>query len=433
MRDLIIVILVFGSLPFILSRTYIGVLVYSVLGYLNPHRFTWGFAYNFPFSMIVGAVTVFSLIISKEPKRIPWSPATILWLIWVLWLCITTAAAIDSSHSAWEWERTMKIQLMIFITLLTVTDQKRINALVWVIAFSIGFYGIKGGIFTLATGGNYLVWGPTDTHIAGNNEIAFALVMIFPLMRYLYVVTNNKKLRIFILACMILIAVSVIGSYSRGAFLSILAMSGLLVLRSKKKLLIGTSVVIMSALLLAFIPEKWTERMETIENYEQDASAMGRINAWKFAINIANDHPVFGAGFDTFTPKLFLSYAPNPTDYHDAHSIYFEVLAEHGYVGLTIFLLLGILTLRIGGKIIRATKNTPELHWAYNLASMVQVSIIGYAVGGAFLGLAYFDLYYHFIAILVILNAIVTNKLENKVPTSETTSLTDTQHNQPVG
>lgn len=425
MRDLIITIVVCGSIPFILQRTYIGVLVWSVLGYLNPHRLTWGFAYNFPFSQIIGITTIISLFISREPKRMPWTPATIIWLVWLLWLGITTMAAIDTDHSIWEWERNMKIQLIILITLLTITDKKRINALVWVIVLSIGFYGIKGGIFTLVTGGNYLVWGPSDTHIAGNNEIAFALVMIFPLMYYLFVITSNKTLRLVLLISMLLVAVSVIGSYSRGAFLSISAMGFLLFLRSKKKFLIGTVIVIMAAVLLAFIPEKWSERMQTIQTYEEDASAMGRINAWKFAINIANEHPISGAGFDTFTPELFHIYAPIPDDFHDSHSIYFEVLAEHGYVGLLIFLALGITSLRTGGWIIRTTRNIDELHWAYNLASMIQVSIIGYAVGGAFLGLAYFDLYYHLIAILALLKMIVSDKLEKDITVSETNATPD--------
>jgi len=414
MRDLIIAIAVFGSIPFILKRTYIGVLVWSVLGYLNPHRLSWGFAYNFPFSQIVAITTIISLIFSREPKKIPWSSATVVWLIWLIWMSITTYTAIDPSHSVWEWERTMKIQVLVLITLLTINDVKKLNALVWVIVVSIGFYGVKGGMFTLLTGGNYLVWGPADTHIAGNNEIAFALVMIFPLMYYLYSTTKNKKIRLILLACMLLVTVSVIGSYSRGAFLSISAMGFLLFLRSKKKLLIGSVIVILAVSLLSFIPDKWSERMGTIQTYDEDASAMGRINSWYFAANLANEYPIVGGGFDTFSKDLFQIYAPVPHDHHDAHSIYFEVLAEHGYVGLLIFLLLGIVTLKIGSSTIRTTKGIPELQWAYILASMVQASMIGYAVGGAFLGLAYFDLYYHLIAMQIIIRKIVNDTLSEE-------------------
>ncbi len=403
MRDLVITLIVFGSIPFILMRPSIGVLVWSWLGYMNPHRLTWGFAYNFPFSQIVAISLILGLLFSKEPKKIPLNALTVLWLVWVLWMSITTFMAIDSSHSMWEWERTIKIQLMVLATIMVMKTHTRITALVWVIVISIGFYGVKGGIFTILTGGNFIVWGPPMTHITGNNEIAFALVMTLPLMRYLQLESKNRFVRIGLIVSMFLVAVSIIGSYSRGAFLAGSTMALSLILKSKNKFRIGVVLVILAVIAVTFIPQKWEERMATIQTYEMDASAMGRINAWRFAINLAQDHPVFGGGFDTFLPELFRIYAPVPDDFHDAHSIYFEVLAEHGFVGLAIFLLLGVAALRNGSRITKLSKDRESLLWVHNLASMVQVSIIGYAVGGAFLGLAYFDLYYHLIAIVILM------------------------------
>ncbi|HNP62620.1 MAG TPA: putative O-glycosylation ligase, exosortase A system-associated [Woeseiaceae bacterium] len=403
MRDLLITLIVFGSVPFILMRPSIGVLMWSWLGYMNPHRLTWGFAYNFPFSQIVAASLILGLFFSKEPKKIPFNALTTLWLIWVLWMCMTTFMAIDSSHSAWELERTLKIQMMVLATIMVMKTHARINNLVWVIVVSIGFYGVKGGLFTLVTGGNYLVWGPPMTHITGNNEIAFALVMTLPLMRYLQLETQHRWVRMGLIVSMLLVSVSIIGSYSRGAFLAGSAMALSLILKSKNKFRIGVVLVVLGIIAAAFIPQKWEERMATIQNYEMDASAMGRINAWRFAINLAKEYPVFGGGFDTFLPELFQTYAPVPDDFHDAHSIYFEVLAEHGFVGLAIYLLLGLVTLQNGRKIAKLSKNRESLRWIHNLSSMIQVSIIGYAVGGAFLGLAYFDLYYHLIAIVILM------------------------------
>jgi len=72
------------------------------------------------------------------------------------------------------------------------------------------------------------------------------------------------------------------------------------------------------------MPDAWMQRMGTIKTYEQDGSAMGRINAWHFAFNLALDRPIVGGGFETFQPDLFLKYAPEPENYHDSHSIYFE-------------------------------------------------------------------------------------------------------------
>ena len=105
-------------------------------------------------------------------------------------------------------------------------------------------------------------------------------------------------------------------------------------------------------------------------------------------------------------------YAPFGYDVHDAHSIYFEILGEHGFIGLGMFLLLGIFALRSSRQIMRLTKDVDHLQWMFHLGSMMQVSLVGYAVTGAFLGLAYFDLYYALIAIVVITRNLLSKELE---------------------
>ena len=62
-------------------------------------------------------------------------------------------------------------------------------------------------------------------------------------------------------------------------------------------------------------------------------------------------------------------------------------------------------------RIMRRTKHRSELRWAYNLTSMLQLSLVAYAVGGAFLGLAYYDLYYHIVAITIITHSLVKKAL----------------------
>ena len=64
---------------------------------------------------------------------------------------------------------------------------------------------------------------------------------------------------------------------------------------------------------------------------------MGRINSWHMAFNVANDRPLVGGGFELYTPKTFARYAPNPEAIHSAHSVYFQILGEHGYVGFADF------------------------------------------------------------------------------------------------
>ena len=138
-----------------------------------------------------------------------------------------------------------------------------------------------------------------------------------------------------------------------------------------------------------------------------------------FAINVAKDRPLVGGGFGAFKKETFYKYAPEPEDVHDAHSIYFEVLGEHGFVGLILFLIFWAMVLKTGNWTIKHTRDRPDLNWANNLTAMSQAGLVGYAVGGAFLGLAYYDLPYHLMAIIVITRSIVEKELETKPDKNE--------------
>ena len=79
----------------------------------------------------------------------------------------------------------MKIQAMTILTLILINNREKIEWLVMTIAFSIGFYGVKGGVFTIFGGGYDKVRGPTSTFIEGNTEIGLALIMVLPLKRFM--------------------------------------------------------------------------------------------------------------------------------------------------------------------------------------------------------------------------------------------------------
>lgn len=156
------------------------------------------------------------------------------------------------------------------------------------------------------------------------------------------------------------------------------------------------------------MPESWHERMDTIRNYEEDGSAMGRIFAWQTAINIANDR-VSGAGFDMYYDPVFAAYAPDagdspfdPTIARAAHSIYFQVLGEHGYIGLFLFMMVWLTAWRMAAGLRRDTRDDPQLGWLYHFGGMVQVSLVGWAAGGAFLSLSYWDVPYNLVVAIVV-------------------------------
>ncbi len=410
MRDLVLTLFVLGSVPMMVYRPFIGLLFWMWLGFMNPHRLTWGWAYSFPFVQVAAIATLLGMVLARDHQKLPRNSVTAIWILLILWTTITTLFALNPDLAWAGWWQFMKIQIMILVMMLLLNSKSRIWWTVVVVAASICFYGVKGGIFTIAKGGQHMVLGPQGSFIGGNTEIALAIVVVLPLLWWIRGQLEQRWMRMSLALAFGLCVLAVLGSYSRGAVLAVSAMMAFLWLRSKGKLLTGFVAIVVIGIGLSLMPDKWFDRMGTIGG-ELDKSEQGRINAWGFAFNLANDRPLVGGGFRVFTPELFQRYAPDPDDFHDAHSIFFEVLAEQGYVGLLLFLLLGVTSVIYGWRTERLAAGTEELDWARQLVRMCQVSLVGYIVGGLFLGLAYFDLPYAIAAIIVATGTYVRKQL----------------------
>lgn len=416
MRDILVTVIVFGLIPYILARPQVGIYTWSWLSYMNPHRLTWGFAYTMPFAQIVALASLISILIWKEPKRVPITGLTVLWMAFLGWMSLTTIFAMYP-ESAWLlYERVIKIQLVTFLTIMVIKTKEDLNVLIWVIALSLGFFGIKGGLFTLQTLGGYRVWGPPGSYIEENNALAVALLMVLPLFYYLRSQVQKVIVRHVLLGAMLLIVVSVIGSQSRGALIAICATGFFLWLKTPGKIISGIAMVILALGLFSFMPERWHARMDLIANYEQDESAMGRIAAWKMSTNVANSRPL-GGGLNLWNSATYRLYSDNSADWSRntaAHSIYFSVLAEHGWIGLLLFLTIMFVGWRTANSTANLAKKSSDLRWAYDLMRMLQVACVAYGAGGAFLQLSYFDLPWHIVSIIVITRTIVEKQLDKK-------------------
>ena len=136
-----------------------------------------------------------------------------------------------------------------------------------------------------------------------------------------------------------------------------------------------------------------------------DASARSRLNAWSFSWALAKDNPLMGGGFDAFTPALFARYAPTAKDVHGPHSIYFGVLAEHGFIGLFLYLALIASCFAALHRTKRIARFRVDERGA-NYANMFRFSLVGFLASGAFLGRAYFDLFFAIVACITILRQI---------------------------
>lgn len=414
MRDILITAIICGLIPFILKNPRIGAYAWAWLAMMIPHRLAFGFARTLPFSQIVGIATLIGFLFSKEKKPFPFSPIIAVYLSLLGWMTVTSLFAIDTPQAIWErWEQVMKIHLFLMLTLMLLRGREQIERLIWVITLSIGFYGFKGGLFTAMTGGSSRVWGPPGGVIAGNNELGVALVMLVPFMYYLFQTATQRYIRNGMLVLISATFLCILGTQSRGALLALVCMAFFVALKGKRPVMTTSIIAGLLIAAIAFMPDSWTSRMNTIESFEQDTSAMSRIYTWKTLWNLALDRPLVGAGFKADIPIVFATYAPLDMGKFDfqgtvlvAHSIYFQALGEHGFPGLILYFLLGFMTWRKAGKLAAISRNDPELSaWVPLLMRMIQASLAGFAVGGAFLSLVHFDLPYYIVALVVLVDA----------------------------
>ncbi len=400
MRDLLLGPIILAIAAYGLLHPAIGILGWTWISIMNPHAYGWRLN-SLPVAALVAGATLVGVLITRDRREFFVTRETAALMVFMLWMCITLPFSFYFDDSYQLWKRVMKIDLMVVIAMIVLYSRKHIQMLAWVLVVSIGFYGVKGGFFTLATGGGHRVWGPTNSYIEGNNEIALALVMIIPIMRFLQLTNQSIWIKRGLTASMLLCAVAALGSQSRGALLAISAMAMVMWWRSDKKFGRLVMLVIVAATLASLMPDTWWERMGTIQKYDEDTSAGGRINAWWMAWNLASSN-FLGGGFMVSKPDLFARYAPDPLAIHAAHSIYFMVLGEHGFVGLFLFLLLWLFVWLSAGHLRHAGRNRPQTEWLSHLGSMCQVSMAGYLVGGTFLSLAYYDLPYNLLILVVL-------------------------------
>jgi probable O-glycosylation ligase (exosortase A-associated) len=253
MRDTLAVTFIAACIGMAMFHPWIGIMGWTLISIMNVHRFAWAAA-GLPVAAAIAVATFVGMLMTRDRIQIFVTPTMAVFAAFVIWMCITLPFSIYYDQSYVLWSRVMKIDLMIFVALMVLHSRTHIMTLVWVLVVSLGFYGFKGGIFTIATGGNYLVWGPSGSFIEGNNELALALVMTIPLMRFLQMQYKQRWIRHGLTVAMLLSAVAALGTHSRGALLALVAMAFVLWTRTSHKVASATLLVLLGFVLIAFMP-----------------------------------------------------------------------------------------------------------------------------------------------------------------------------------
>ncbi len=192
MRDIALLLFMVCAIPAAFIHPVYGVYLWTWLSVMNPHRLTWGFSVDLPFAMFTALATLIGLVVTKDKRRWPIAAPTVALALFLAWMTLAYPFALFPDQEFDMWNKVMKIQIMTLVAAALVVEREHVKRLVWVLVISLGFYGVKGGIFTIMTAGAQRVWGPSGTFIEGNNEIALALIIAIPLMWYLFEVTTTR-------------------------------------------------------------------------------------------------------------------------------------------------------------------------------------------------------------------------------------------------
>lgn len=427
MRDLLLVVFFFVAVYYTFKKPTAGVCAWIWIAMAAPSEWVFGFSQVLRLNLSIVIVTLLSYLVWKEKPEFKMTKIHFWVFFFCFWMLLSTIFNIrlDSAYAWFKFTEFVKVVTLFLFVTLVVRTKKDIDAFIWAIVLAIPAYAAMEGVkFILSAGGHRIV-GRAGILI-DRNDLAVAINMCIPLIIYLRSQTKNVWLRHGLLALTALNVIAIVGTYSRGGFIGLMILGIAVWLSSKRKMIYAVLVICALPIVYGMAPQEWKERQSTIETAAtEDGSFIGRLWAWKIATLIAIDNPFTGGGFKATTdPILWSVYAaqtpdfgpiytppiPHHTSPKAAHNIYFQVLASAGFVGLIIFL---IMLARSYLTCIQISARAKKAHlvWMHTLAKALTLSLIGYAITGLNVSLAYFELLYALLAILSVLTYKVSQEV----------------------
>jgi putative inorganic carbon (HCO3(-)) transporter len=412
-------------LPIAFMFPFGGALAYEWLQYMPPNSVYNAGAFS-NLSLIIGAVAL-SLWAARDKKVMP-KPAALfaIFIIYALWLQFTQVVSIvpnDAGHD--QWDRSYKTLGFTIILAMMVRTPQRIEAFIWVVCLSIGNFVIMGAIKTVLSGGGGNTVIGADGNILGERvSFAIAITTIIPLIRYLRdhatIIPVTRRVKIAFDVFTVLCVLATVGTQARTGFLSLGVLSVFYFLKSKRKLVFLLILPIFAAMIYFVAPAGYFDRMNTISDTTESSSA-GRIDAWEWGWKFALDHPITGGGYHSFILHQ-TGTIDNPA-YLEAHNILFETMADHGFVGLGLLLALVLGMVFNCQMITRKAKTVPDLAWAANLGTMLQLAMWTFLAGSQFLADATQSMPYELVALSLGARGIVERRLAQEPKSVLTTNL----------
>lgn len=383
----------------------------------KPQLLSYSFLLEKPLSLLMVGYFLVVMVLNFDKFRRPSKISYVfIVLAFMVWITITTIYS-EFPFAAWpKHDIAFKTILFSFFIPFVLRRRDEIELFVWVVIASLGCYMFLAGIKAMLGGGGYGV-NLINNHPGMTwNEGSTLATQAISLMPFLYYASKysliverhpqlKKILAVFAFSCLMVL----VGTQARTGLVALFMLVLMAIYYSKSKVKMVLSAALVPLLILPFLPSAWFERMSTISDTKQESSAHGRVVVWRWTIDYVSDRPFMGGGF-----QAYLANDGKLADYskdgeveieHPGgkafHNIFIEVLGEHGYVGLALFLSI------IGQALLTARKIynfSGSDDWQRAMATTVFVSLSVYCVGGMFIGVAFFPWIYYMLGVAIALN-----------------------------
>jgi probable O-glycosylation ligase (exosortase A-associated) len=423
MRDMFFLALLPLMLYLMAKRPFIAMGMWIWTAMFFPNAWMYGIASGIRYNLIFTGIAILGYLVLKDKPKVRFGALGGLILLFFVWTTISTVLTEGVAEVGWDiWSRFFKVILLFLFVVLIVDKKLHIDFFLGCVVLSIGFYGCLEALKYIATGGGHMIEGFYGHVLGDRNELALAFVITLPICSYLLgeYGKESRVVRFGLLGMMGLLVTAIIGTQSRGGFIAMLGLGGFYFMKSERKVLLTVLLLILGGVLSYLVTDQWSSRMNTINDAGDDASFMGRVVAWKLSFIMAMRHPFFGGGFkalETFPiwksltqdffayPFFYTGVAlPDEAKPHAAHSVYFQVMGDHGFLGLGIYLSFLAHAFASARRVARNARAYAELHWIASLGVMLQLCIFAFCLGGAALSFAYFDLMFALYGLVLVLD-----------------------------
>jgi putative inorganic carbon (HCO3(-)) transporter len=377
------------------SAPFIATLGYVWVDTFRPQDVSYLILNQFPVAMVMGAAAV-ALYLAFDRRAVPQLRAiTILQLTFAAWITLTSIWALIP-EVAWEkWDWAFKTLIFSAFIPLTIRSRVQIEAFLQVYMFSLAANLVPFGLKIAISGGGYgqdLSLGGGNMGLSEGSTLAAVSVMSIPIYLYLrqhaVLVPRSVLFRSVYLVLAGLSVLTTIGTFERTGLVGFVTLGIAALIKSRRKLLTLFVGLVISGIVAYAMTDTWSARISTIGDYTKETSALSRILVWRWTLDFATSHPL-GGGFGSY--RLDHIELPDGTSRFGVafHSIYFEVLGEHGWIGLLLFLSIAVASLVALQRASKQARPHPELSWCRDLVATIQISLVVLLVCGSFIGIAF--------------------------------------------